>query len=809
MTDTTTNSTEADSASAEDRRAGPPVDANEVVKACRVLAARFSKGVFQRVFDALDDELFELTGKIQDDKERNLFFEGLRLIRFEKERLGKTFHEKFSDYFNDSLRAGGHAASDDGADPESSLSLVNDNELEEELAVDNLVAKLRERYSEELYGIGQRFKALVRAASVEEDCVPLGPANFCHAFRDAVETLELDIKIKLYIYKLLDRVLTADIGEFYASVNNLLIDRGVLPDLKVKVKKHAPSRTPHGTATTASSQGQGQAQGPLPEAETGSTPIQEQMFQAMQHLLNAHFSESAPRAPDAGGDAPIQLTVTPMLLDTLSTLQRDDSLVARSEDLVRGGLKKHVVGSFSASDSQERPQSINQIDDETIDVISMIFDYILDDRSLPDFIKALIGRLQIPVLKVAIIDRTFFSDKTHPARQLLNELAHAGMGWNEESEAAKDRLYERMESVVMRILHEFESDVTIFETLLGEFRSFLEEEKEHFSVAQEKLSEQVQEAEYAERVKKAIAEEIAIKLLNRDVPEDIREFLISPWRKVITKITLEDGEDSDDRKKALQVVEDMVWSIAPKTSAEERKRLVVILPLMLDTLRDGLARIDYSDDETEEFIKVLEHYHFASMRGEPRGPAANSSEVEGSAREEGAPPGTVPAPGERQHEEHDDFDELMKGFEGDLDDLADLDLDNISGLDDLLDRKQGGDGGTFQRMMAEMGFELEEDPGPRIEDESTDLVRNLEVGTWLELTEDDDQKIRAKLAWKGDQYTNFSFVNRQYKVVAERPLYVLADQFRRGTATLIEDVALFDRAMDGVISGIVKIAKSP
>ena len=31
--------------------------------------------------------------------------------------------------------------------------------------------------------------------------------------------------------------------------------------------------------------------------------------------------------------------------------------------------------------------------------------------------------------------------------------------------------------------------------------------------------------------------------------------------------------------------------------------------------------------------------------------------------------------------------------------------------------------------------------------------------------------------------------------------------FRQGTATMIEDVALFDRAMDGVISGIMKFAK--
>lgn len=775
------------------------------------MAARFSKSLFQQVFDILDDELFDLTGKIQDDGERNLFFDGLRMIRFEKKELAKTFNTKFSEYFSRALRPPVDDAptrrKDDDSESGPSLSLVNDNQLEEELAIDNLVAKLRERYSEQLYGIGQRFNALVPGALVEEDLAPLGPANFCYAFRDSIETLEIDIKIKLYIYKLLDRALMAEIGRFYEHVNKFLIEKGILPRLAVKVNKQkAASSWPGGGDAGFGNQQQTVSNPSAPQA--GATPIQEQMFQAMQHLLSAHFAESPPSGRSADSPAPANLPVTPMLIDALSALQRDDSLVNRSEELVRGGLRQHVVGQFSESGSQGRVRSINQIDDETIDVISMIFDYILDDRSLPDFIKALIGRLQIPVLKVAIVDREFFSRKSHPARQLLNELAHAGLGWNEEGEAAKDRLYEKMESVVMRILHEFDSDIAIFEIVLAEFRAFLEEEKRHFSAAREKLSEQVQEAEYAERLKKGIAEEIATKLLDKDIPEKIREFLITPWRNVITEITLEDGEDSQERDKGLQLVDDLIWSITPKTSLEDRKRLAVLLPLMLDTLRDGLTRIDYSDDEIEEFVKVLGEYHFASMRGETRGSAASESSPDESLESGSGERASSELSTDVNSSTRNEFDELMDGLDEDIDDLSEFDLDNISGLDDLLERKDRNGDGTFEKMMAEMGFELDQDQGPRVEDEHTDLVRNLEVGTWVELTENDGKKIRAKLAWRGDQYTNFSFVNRQYKLVAERPLYLLADEFRRGKAELIEDVALFDRAMDGVISGIVKIATS-
>ena len=76
----------------------------------------------------------------------------------------------------------------------------------------------------------------------------------------------------------------------------------------------------------------------------------------------------------------------------------------------------------------------NHVDAFTIDIVAMLFDYIFDDRTIPDKLKALIGRLQIPVLKVAMLDKQFFSKKSHPARRLLDEIAAASIGWSEEGE---------------------------------------------------------------------------------------------------------------------------------------------------------------------------------------------------------------------------------------------------------------------------------------------------------------------------------------------------------------------------------------
>src|SRR4029077_14890880 len=81
-------------------------------------------------------------------------------------------------------------------------------------------------------------------------------------------------------------------------------------------------------------------------------------------------------------------------------------------------------------DMQESPlgKKANQLESMTIEMVAMLFDFIFETRDLPDGIKALLARLQIPVLKAAMLDGAFFAKKSHPSRLLVNELAHAGLG---------------------------------------------------------------------------------------------------------------------------------------------------------------------------------------------------------------------------------------------------------------------------------------------------------------------------------------------------------------------------------------------
>ena len=89
-----------------------------------------------------------------------------------------------------------------------------------------------------------------------------------------------------------------------------------------------------------------------------------------------------------------------------------------------------------------------------------------------------------------------------------------------------------------------------------------------------------------------------------------------------------------------------------------------------------------------------------------------------------------------------------------------------------------------------------------IDDEFTSMAAEMKLGTWLEFDLGEKKK-RGKLAWKSVVMGEYVFVDRRYKVVAERTLVSLAADLRDGKATLVEDVAMFDRALDKVLNGLM------
>jgi hypothetical protein len=91
----------------------------------------------------------------------------------------------------------------------------------------------------------------------------------------------------------------------------------------------------------------------------------------------------------------------------------------------------------------------------------------------------------------------------------------------------------------------------------------------------------------------------------------------------------------------------------------------------------------------------------------------------------------------------------------------------------------------------------DEDVGEDIHDDHSRTAETLALGTWLQIAQDENTRIRAKLSWRSRMSRTCLFVNRKGMKVAEVSLRELAGWFRSGKAEILDQagVPLVDRAL--------------
>ena len=231
-----------------------------------------------------------------------------------------------------------------------------------------------------------------------------------------------------------------------------------------------------------------------------------------------------------------------------------------------------------------------QMDTMTVDIMAMLFDDLFEDHEVSTAVKALIGRLQAPMLKLAIADKSFFSRKSHPARQLLKELSEFSAHLPADIDES-DPVYRKLESILENLIEGFEDDAKTFDEVRQQLDGLIvevnERDEQTEQTEQTEQAEQIEQAEQesepvgrqvsqAEKLEiaKAAAEAEIKARIRASAPQLILRFLVKQWGKVLVVIHVREGETSDAWKGALETADVLLWSGEPKETIEERQKMV-------------------------------------------------------------------------------------------------------------------------------------------------------------------------------------------------------------------------------------------
>ncbi len=591
---------------------------DNILAQCRDLFCERLATALAGMLDKADDALSALESETRDTHAQTLYREVRDKALPQRDKIEAQFRARYLREFQQrSNRA--KKIGDDFADadlPEIELALVGEDDLNETLKFNAMTARLRQYCEEELAALDQRVGVLFGDAGLQSDDNPFTPQAISDAYKQTCSQVDTNVEVRLVLLKLFDEFVLDGIRGTYRAVNGLLVQNSILPKLRGMGAPRKESAKP---------------------ATTGAKSDEQDFFALLQNLVGKSQTGAAPAVTAMPGIPPIaavpgaaaaaggnpQVLQGGELMRSLTRVQQGDlgAVTGNTVPLAAIVAEPGTVNVLRELKATNLGSGMSQMDAMTLDIVALLFDQLFDDPRIPIGVKGLIGRLQIPFLKVAIADKAFFSKKAHPARQMLDTLGEVAARLPLDVNASNPT-FARLDEILQGLLEGFEDNIEIFDTVREELDALITEEDQRIEQQAQADEKQIEQKESLALAKTVAQTEIKMRLRASKLPRVVLDFLLRQWIKVLLLIQVKEGEDSDAWKRALETMDLLIWSVEPKDTREQRRELVGKVPELLRRLVDALAAAGIEDAVRIRFVSELRKLHSEIIAGNAGATAA-------------------------------------------------------------------------------------------------------------------------------------------------------------------------------------------
>ena len=531
-------------------QAAPGTPAGQVLQALEQMASSIMVEQLGSMFESADTLLFEMAEKAGKSGQQS-FMDAMRIVRVQRPRMVKAFQA--------ALHAALRRKDDESSVPDVDLdnldswSLQDSSDLEEKIAVTNMVTKVNAMFMPELTELEQRMAQLSEQAKGAVSPQALSGGRILEAFQCSMKQLDLELPIKLVIYKLFDLTVLQRLGTVFAGANQMLDARG-LKALPKPSKKPAAKR-PSLDQLAASTQLPTPAPVAAPPAAAAPVTAHHPQFAAALQSWSApaapaDMAQPAAVAPYAGAPsyaAPANY-VPP---DPHANSQLATEMLALME----------AVGQGRPVDSWMPTQNLS--------LVGRMFDDMYTDSRLNEAARPMLGKLQFPVMKVALADPSFFSNPTHPVRSLVNDVFDTLT--TDGARTGAD--LQRLEELIQELLKRFDLDPRRLRKPADQMVTVTEADAEKFLADQQRRLEEQDKALRA-KIRRIVVQELRLHLADRHVPQPCMKLLLSGLGPMMAIHYRHGGPSSAEWKRALELLDRVLASFdpAPMPTAERAQR---------------------------------------------------------------------------------------------------------------------------------------------------------------------------------------------------------------------------------------------
>ncbi len=435
------------------------------------------------------------------------------------------------------------------------LSLVDEHQALQDVAIAHLISTVEEQCKPELHQLGNFFAALRGGTAVRKDDNPLRPALFAQAMYDALVDTHLDAEGRYAMLKVAAGPLTENLQHHYASLCSQLQAAQL--------------------SQMVSSYGSGGAQ----------DPRQRQVAEAARALAGK---------------------ANPATLDSLA--RRVDEVNSRPQKLA------------AQPELPPRPDAINfspAASGGTGDLLTRLYDQILADPRLLQPVKALLARLQIPVVRLARIDPSLLRRQEHPTWQLLNRVASHGMGFDNPNDERLQQFLQFIETRLAMLVATPSPSAQLFQQVLIQVEEHIGSQARQRSERSASALAALEREQMREQWTTVLREQVGDQMIDAPVSPAVRAFLKTTWVDVIVQAMVLHGRDAPEAHAHIDTVDELLSSLEPCKSPAEVARLRGRLPVLVQRLEQGFASIALPATKAQALIHELAQMHQRVMQGQP------------------------------------------------------------------------------------------------------------------------------------------------------------------------------------------------
>jgi hypothetical protein len=613
----------------------------------KIQCIEFFGELFAQYSARIPDLLTEQIASADSDRQRNRYLDARNAFAETDKQIEQDYKKALGRFFDEAIDQGEPA--DNSTAQLSPLSLVDKAQYEDDVAARALASRIAAANAEELWKLNRRMAVLRGGKKFTDECNPCGPHHLCRAVQAALRSLDTDLLVKRFLYQAYQADVLSQVDQYYRQLNEELASQGILKNLGFALARNPaaavgrapthcatptqvehqaaapadhPPATPHPMRQPAANDPGATAAGPTGDNQLAPvvTPEMERrqarVVDAIRSVQRKRTESAQPRTRTASGadygtmccdgiEGGRDTFSARDIATALSRVQTGLQLPpkSRTEPGNVGETESKLLGELGQLDDTGKRQKITSLDADTIDLVGMLFDHMLDDPQLPANVKPLLSHLHTPYLKVALLDPGFFASATHPARRLLDLLAAVGVRWLQDGED-DDKVYQRIRHLVERILNEFKDDILFFEELLNDLTRFVRLLEKRATLAERRCRETEKGLDQLNQSKAVAGQEINTRIHGIALNALVRQLLAISWVDYLVYLHLRHGAHSDAWRSALAVIDDIIATTSPrpagtpKPTAAKREQLA-------ESVGVGLQSIGCDEQRRAQLLNAL------------------------------------------------------------------------------------------------------------------------------------------------------------------------------------------------------------